>query len=345
MSLLTQLGVRYPIFLAPMAGVTTPLLASQVSEAGGLGALGLGACDAFQAEAAIRATQQLTSQPFQVNFFCHRSVPLDPVKSQAWCQYLSAHFAQFEQAVPSQLIAPYASFADSPELLDVILATRPAVVSFHFGLPPKSILQVLQHAKIPYWVSVTRLSEALYAQQQGCSAIIAQGIEAGGHRATFDPLCDAGLSTQQLLQQLAPQVSLPIISAGGVMAGGQINELLAQGASAAQLGTAFITCQESAASDSLRQRLATATGTQITDVISGRPARGVIGRWQQDIDSPLRPPHADYPYSYALAKQLDKVASAQGVTDYQVCWAGTGVTALRPLDAMPLMETLITELQ
>lgn len=200
MPLLTQLGIRYPIFLAPMAGITTPVLASRVSEAGGLGALGLGASDPFQAEAAIRATQQLTSQPFQVNFFCHRSAPLDPAKSRAWCEYLSAHFAQFEQAVPAQLLAPYASFTDSPELLDVILATRPAVVSFHFGLPPKSILQVLQRAKIPYWVSVTRLSEALYAQQQGCSAIIAQGIEAGGHRATFDPLCDAGLSTRELLQ-------------------------------------------------------------------------------------------------------------------------------------------------
>ncbi len=105
MSLLTQLGIRYPIFLAPMAGVTTPLLASQVSEAGGLGALGLGACDAFQAEAAIRETQQLTSQPFQVNFFCYRSTPLDPVKSRAWCEYLSAHFTQFGQAVPTQLLA------------------------------------------------------------------------------------------------------------------------------------------------------------------------------------------------------------------------------------------------
>lgn len=344
MSLLTQLGIRYPIFLAPMAGVTTPLLASQVSEAGGLGALGLGACDAFQAEAAIRATQQLTSQPFQVNFFCHRSTPLDPVKSRAWCEYLSAHFTQFGQAVPTQLLAPYASFTDSPELLEVILATRPAVVSFHFGLPPKFILQALQHAKIPYWVSVTRLSEALYAQQQGCSAIIAQGVEAGGHRATFDPLCDAGLSTEGLLQQLAPHISLPIISAGGVMTGGQITQLLTQGASAAQLGTAFIACQESAASDQLRQRLFMAKGTQITDVISGRPARGVMGRWQQEIDHPLRPAHADYPYSYALAKQLDKVASAQSVTDYQVCWAGTGVTALRPLDALPLMQTLIAEL-
>ncbi|MBT0729473.1 NAD(P)H-dependent flavin oxidoreductase [Rosenbergiella nectarea] len=345
MSLLTQLGIRYPIFLAPMAGITTPVLASRVSEAGGLGALGLGAGDPFQAEAAIRATQQLTSQPFQVNFFCHRSTPLDPAKSRAWCEYLSAHFAQFEQAVPAQLLSPYASFTDSPELLDVILATRPAVVSFHFGLPPKSILQVLQRAKIPYWVSVTRLSEALYAQQQGCSAIIAQGIEAGGHRATFDPLCDAGLSTRELLQQLAPQISLPIISAGGVMTGGQINQLLTQGASAAQLGTAFMACRESAASDQLRQRLSTAKSTQITDVISGRPARGVIGRWQQEIDSPIRPPHAGYPYSYALAKQLDKIACAQGVTDYQVCWAGTGVTALRPLDASPLMQTLIAELQ
>ena len=344
MTLLTQLGVRYPLFLAPMAGITTPELASQVSQAGGLGALGLGACNAFQAEAAIRATQRLTSQPFQVNFFCHRSTPLDPVRQQIWGEYLSAHFAQFGQSVPIELLAPYASFSDSPELLDVILATRPAVVSFHFGLPPQSTLQVLQRAKIPYWVSVTRLSEAIYAQQQGCSAVIAQGIEAGGHRATFDPLCDTGINTQELLRQLAPHISLPIISAGGIMNGGQVKQLINQGASAAQLGTAFITCRESAASDSLRQCLATAKGTQITDVISGRPARGVVGRWQQEIDSPLRPAHAGYPYSYALAKQLDKIASAQGTTDYQVCWAGTGVTALRPLDAKPLMQALIAEL-
>lgn len=345
MQLLTQLGIRYPIFLAPMAGVTTPVLASQVSEAGGLGALGLGACDAYQAEAAIRATQHQTSQPFQVNFFCHRSTPMDPVKSRAWRDYLAAYFAQFNQDVPNELLAAYGSFNDTPALLEVILATRPAVVSFHFGLPPKPCLQALQRANIPYWVSVTRLSEALYAQEQGCSAVIAQGIEAGGHRAMFDPLCDSGLSTTELLQQLVPRITLPIISAGGIMTGSQINGLLKQGASAAQLGTAFIPCKESAASDQLKQRLSTANGTQITDVISGRPARGVVGRWQQEIDSPIRPPHAGYPYSYALAKQLDKLACSQGVTDYTICWAGCGVTALRPLDAIPLMETLIAELQ
>ena len=345
MSLLQQLGLRYPIFLAPMAGVTTPKLASQVSEAGGLGALGLGACDAEQAEAAIRATQRLTQRPFQVNFFCHRSDPIDRVKSQAWRDYLAPLFAQFAQQVPEQLVAPYTTFDEDPARLEVVLATRPAVVSFHFGLPSASSLTALQQANIPYWVSVTRLSEALYAQQLGCSAVIAQGIEAGGHRGMFDPLCDSGLRTDELLQQLLPHLSIPIISAGGVTEGQHIRQLLTQGASAVQLGTAFIPCQESAVSDRVRQRLLTAHDTQITDVISGRPARGVLGPWQQEIDAVCRPPHAGYPYSYALAKHLDQVASSQGNNDYGVCWAGSGVGRLRQLDVKALMATLIEELE
>ncbi|QGX91292.1 nitronate monooxygenase [Tatumella sp. TA1] len=342
--LLTQLGIRYPIFLAPMAGITTPELASLVCEAGGLGALGLGASDACHAEAAINATQRLTSKPFQVNFFCHRVAPLDPQKGQAWREYLAPFFARFQQPTPTTLSAPYRAFDEDPALLEVILATRPAVVSFHFGLPSTATLRALRQAKIPYWVSVTRLSEARYAEEQGCSAVIAQGIEAGGHRATFDPLCEAGLGTTELLGQLIPHLKIPIISAGGIVNGQQIEACLTQGASAAQLGTAFIPCRESAASEAVRQRLRVAKETQITDVISGRPARGIVGPWQQDVDHPRRPEHAGYPYSYALAKQLAKLASQYGNVEYEVCWAGSGVAHLRHLDAGPLMTQLIAEL-
>ncbi|MCH4247659.1 MAG: nitronate monooxygenase [Acinetobacter populi] len=344
MDLLQQLDIVHPIFVAPMAGVSTPELAAVVSNAGGLGALGLGASSAQAAKTAIEKTRQLTQKPFQVNFFCHQPVEYNPQHAQQWIDYLSTQFAEFDAAPPQTLQKIYQSFAENDDLLDVVLETKPKAVSFHFGLPRPDQLTALKQAGILTMVSVTQLSEALAAQQAGIDILIAQGIEAGGHRGTFNPQCDAGLATLDLLLLLKQYIDLPIVAAGGIMTGEDIRLYRELGADAAQLGTAFVQCAESAANDAYRTALFEQPLTQISDSISGRAARGLFNAWHQYVDLPERPQHAGYPYSYDLGKQLHAAASKQGEQGFGAFWAGSNVANIRRLDAAALMQTLLDEM-
>lgn len=344
MNILQILGISQPIFVAPMAGVSTPELAAAVSNAGGLGALGLGANTAQAAKQAIEKTKQLTNKPFQVNFFCHQPEEYDAEQAQLWIDYLTPQFEEFGIASPTQLNKIYQSFVENDELLNVVLETKPKAVSFHFGLPTAAQLAALKDAGIITMVSVTQLSEAIAAQQAGIDILIAQGVEAGGHRGTFNPQCDASLSTLDLVILLTQYVDLPIVAAGGVMNGDDIKLYLELGAQAAQLGTAFVQCAESSANTAYREALFEQPVTQITDSISGRPARGLFNAWHQYIDLPERPKHALYPYTYDLAKQLHLAATQQDEHGYGAFWAGSNVANLRRLDANELMKTLIQEL-
>lgn len=345
MECVTQLGIQQPIFLAPMAGVSTPTLAAAVSNMGGLGALGLGAASSIEEiRQAILATQKLTPFPFQVNFFCHKAVPYDAIQAKQWIAYLAPHFAEFNAEVPQTLNKIYPSFCENDAILSVLLETKPKAVSFHFGLPRVEQLRALQQAGIITMLSVTQLSEAVAAYQAGIDIIIAQGIEAGGHRASFNPLCDAALSTLELVILLRQYLEIPIVAAGGIMTGADIRMYLELGASAAQLGTAFVQCAESAASEAYRAALFEQPITQISDSISGRPARGLFNAWHQLIDIPEKPLTAGYPYSYDLAKQLNIAASKQGEHGFSAFWAGNNVANIRRLDAQALMRSLIDEL-
>lgn len=344
MNILQALGISQPIFVAPMAGVSTPELAAAVSNAGGLGALGLGANSAKTAKQAIEKTQQLTDKPFQVNFFCHQPEAYDADQAQAWINYLAPQFEEFEAIPPTQLNKIYQSFVENDDLLDVVLETKPAAVSFHFGLPTVAQLAALKEAGIITMVSVTQLSEALAAHKAGIDILIAQGVEAGGHRGTFNPQCDAGLNTLDLVILLTQYVDLPIVAAGGIMHGADVKLYLELGAQAAQLGTAFVQCAESSANAAYREALFEQPITQITDSISGRPARGLFNAWHQYVDLPERPLHALYPYTYDLGKQLHAAASKQDEHGYGAFWAGSNVANLRRLDAKELMQTLIQEL-
>lgn len=345
MDLLQRLGIIHPIFVAPMAGTSTPELAAAVSDAGGLGALGLGASNAETAKQAILKTQQLTDKPFQVNFFCHQPTAYDTEKAQQWINYMRPHFDEFDAEVPSQLNEIYQSFVSNDDLLKVVLDTKPKAVSFHFGLPTAEQISALIQAGIITMVTVTQLSEAYLAQQAGIDVLIAQGVEAGGHRGTFNPSCDAGLATLDLVIVLNQYFDLPIVAAGGIMTGEDIRLYLELGASAAQLGTAFVQCKESAANDAYRELLFEQPITQITDNISGRPARGLLNTWHQFVDLPNRPSHAGYPYTYDLAKQLHAVAAKQDEQGFGAYWAGSNVANIRRLDAKELMEKLVQELQ
>lgn len=339
-----RLAIKHPILLAPMAGVSTPDLAAEVSNQGGFGSLGLGASTVEAARKQILATQALTDQPFQVNFFCHESIEPNAEIQQKWIQYLAPEFAKFDAAPPKQLQCIYPSFKDNDDFLNLVLETRPKAVSFHFGIPHPHQIQKLKDAGILTFVSATNLIEARAIEAAGIDFIIAQGIEAGGHRGIFNPHFDAAINTADLVRLITQYCSLPVIAAGGIMSGAHINNMLNLGAVAVQLGTAFVQCKSSNANTAYRQALFSQPITQITASISGRPARGIINHWQTEIDRPDRPEVTSYPHAYDLAKQLNALACQHGDIHYGAFWAGSNVTQIREIEAQDLINQLIVEM-
>ncbi len=339
-----RLGIQ-PILQAPMAGVATPQLAAAVSNAGGLGALGIGASSVAQARAMIEQTQALTGRPFNVNVFCHAPAVRDPARESAWLAHLRPLFEQFQAPVPATLDEIYTSFAQDNAVFDLLLDTRPAVVSFHFGLPSAAQLQALKQAGICTLATATCLAEALQIQQLGFDAIVAQGIEAGGHRGLFDPQAsDEQLSTSVLVRLLVKHIDLPIIAAGGIMDGQGIRAALDLGAAAAQLGTAFILCPESAANEGYRTHLKSprAAFTRLTSTLSGRPARGLLNSFIEHAERGGVMPAA-YPLAYDAAKQLNAAAARSGNHECAAHWAGQGAPLAREMSAQALVATLIRE--
>lgn len=341
-----RLGIRYPIIQAPMAGVSTPALAAAVSNAGGLGSLGLGASSVAQAEQMLRDTRALTSAPVNINVFCHAPAERDVGVERDWIAHFAQHFAAFGCPPPDQLQEIYPSFVHDSAMQELLLDVRPAVVSFHFGLPPQALIRRLQQAGIITLASATSPAEAQQIVAADVDGIVAQGIEAGGHRGVFDTTAaDAGSNTLTLVQQIARQHACPVIAAGGLMQGRDIRNALAAGAAAVQLGTAFVLCPESAAAAPYRAALAQASTTVLTRAISGRPARGLANTLTRHGEQPGAPAIPAYPVAYDLAKQLHAAASAAGDQGYAAWWAGTGVAAARSLPAATLLQTLVTEWQ
>ena len=345
-ALLRRLNLQLPIIQAPMAGVSTPAMAAAVSNAGGLGSLGIGAMTAAQAQATIQETRQLTTGPINVNVFCHQPAHRDAAREQAWLQHLAPLFRQFNAEPPAALAEVYPSFRVSPDVLDVILAARPEVLSFHFGLPTPDQLQAIRAAGIFTMATATNLAEARLIEQAGLDAVIAQGIEAGGHRGMFDPdAVDERLSTFTLVQTLLHHGKLPVVAAGGIMDGRGIQAMLALGASAAQLGTAFILCPESAANPAYRANVQSArcATTRLTRVISGRPARGLVNALIVHGEQPDAPPPPDYAVAYDAAKQLNAAASRMGSGECAAHWVGQGAPLAREMAAGPLVALLAQE--
>lgn len=345
MSILELLQIKHPILLAPMAGVSTPELAAQVSNQGAFGSLGLGANPPETAKAQILKTQELTDQPFQVNFFCHQSEPLNPETARQWIDYLRPHFDRFGAEAPTRLNCIYPSFLDNDDFLNVVLETRPKAVSFHFGIPHPHQIQALKQAGIITLVSATNLLEAQAIEAAGIDIIIAQGIEAGGHRGIFNQTFDAAIKTADLVQLITRHCNRPVVAAGGIMNGEQARAMLDRGAAAVQLGTAFVQCKSSSANAAYRKALFSQSITQISASLSGRPARGLIGSWHMQIDAPDRPEVPAYPYTYDLAKQLMSIASTQQDFSYGAFWAGSNVGQIRELEAADLVNQLVLEIK
>lgn len=339
------LGIRLPILQAPMAGVSTPELAAAVSDAGGLGALGLGASSVPAAREAIVRTQAATQSPFHVNFFCHAPATRDPALEQAWIQRTGPLFAAYGAEPPANLHEIYDSFRSHDGFLQLLLELRPAVASFHFGLPLPHQIAAMQTAGITLLASATSVPDARQIAAAGLDGVIAQGWQAGGHRGVFDPdEPDAQLSTQDLTRMLAREIRLPIIAAGAIMDGADIRRALDDGAIAAQLGTAFIACPESAADPAYRARLAQGGATTMTRVISGRPARCLSNRFTQ-WGAKIAPADVPaYPCTYDLGKALNAAAKAQGETGFGAQWSGSRAADARAMPAARLMQLLEQEL-
>ncbi|MCA0920702.1 NAD(P)H-dependent flavin oxidoreductase [Pseudooceanicola nanhaiensis] len=322
----SALGLSLPVIQAPMAGVTTPELAAAVSNAGALGSLGLGGGDVEAARRQLRATRALTDGPVNANFFCHQPPRRDVARDTAWIARLAPLLARFGAAAPEQMASPYIPFQDQPGMVEMLLEERPAVVSFHFGLPPADQVAALKSAGITLIASATSVPEARIMAEGGMDGIVAQGWEAGGHRGILDPDGpDPRKPCLTLVAEIAQALPLPVIAAGGLMDAADIRAALDAGATAAQLGTAFLLCPESASDAAYRAALAQARpgSTRMQRAISGRPARSLetaFTRFTAGVDPADVP---SYPLAYDIFKQLTAAAKSHDATGYAAQWAGS----------------------
>ena len=344
--LFARLGITVPIVQAPMAGWATPALAAAVSNAGALGSLGIGGMKAEDARAIIQKTRSLTESPFNVNVFCHKRAAADSAREARWLEYLHPYFAQFQTPPPAAMRDVVPSFVEDDTVLAMLIEEHPAVVSFHFGLPAPDAIAALRDAGIVLFATATNADEAGRVADAQIDAIVAQGAQAGGHRGTFDPAApDELLGTTTLVQVLRRETSLPVIAAGGIMNGAGIAAVLALGAQAAQLGTAFLVTPESAADATDRAALLDPRSrTAFTKAISGRLARGIENAYMDLERDPDCPPIPDFPIAFDAAKALNAAAKAHGSSAFAARWAGEGVRLSRAMPATSLVATLAQEI-
>ncbi|HEX3984820.1 MAG TPA: nitronate monooxygenase, partial [Acidisoma sp.] len=309
---------------------------------------GVGAMTADEAQRAISNCGERTAKPLNVNVFCHPPAKKNAALEQRWLERLRPEFERVEAAPPGKIAEPYKSFPDDEEMLAVLLETRPNVVSFHFGLPPAAWIGALR-APVSFFSARLRICLRLGSRQNaGVHAIVAQGFEAGGHRGMFDPDGeDRQLATSVLVRQLVTAQSLPVIAAGGIMDGAGIAAMLRLGAVVAQLGTAFVATEESAADAGFRATLFSdaAQHTVMTYAISGRPARCLMNRFTTVRRSVPADEIPAYPIAYSAGKALHAAAKQKGNSGYGAYWAGQGAPLARALSTERLTAALSDEIR
>ncbi len=335
-------NIRFPIIQAPMAGVVTPRLVAAVSNAGGLGSLGAAYMLPKQIKEAIREIRDLTEMPFSINLFAPASMPYDK-KRMAQAQKFLDRFRK-ELNIPT----PLPDFSELPEFedqIEVILEEKPPIFSFTLGIPPLSILQRLKKEKIVMLGTATTLEEGLLLEKSGVDAVIAQGSEAGGHRATFLNLdYDSMLGTSVLTPLLTHALKVPVIAAGGIMNGDGIASALALGAAAAQLGTAFIACPESGAPSAYKNALLHphAMATIVSTVFSGKPARVLYNKFVKEMqmnDAPIAP----FPFQTVLTKDIRTAAAKSNRPDLMALYAGQNYPFVTNLSASEIIPLLVEQ--
>ena len=328
MNLAALLGTALPLIQAPMAGSQGSALAITVCETGGLGSLPcamLGA-DAICSEvAAIRAA---TARPFNLNFFCHTPPVPDVAREVAWRASLAGHYAEFGIDA-DRIPAGPGRQPFTAEAAALVEELRPAVVSFHFGLPAPELLARVQASGAKLLSSATTVEEALWLEARGVDAVIAQGLEAGGHRGHFlsdDLSLQSG--TFALLPQMVRALRVPVIAAGGIADRATVAAAMALGAAGVQIGTAYLLCPEATTSPVHRAALRSpdAAHTALTNLFSGRPARGIVNRFMREMGA-IHPAAPAFPLATASVAPLRSRAEAQGLGDFSPLWAGQHLRA------------------
>lgn len=339
---LTRLfGIELPIIQAPMAGVQGSALTIAVSQAGGLGSLPCAMLSLEALDAALTQIRAQTTKPINVNFFCHHEPKPQAAKQAAWLKQLAPYFAELGINSDTQTAgaqrAPYTSAQ-----AEVLAKFKPEVVSFHFGLPNEDLLLEIKSWGSKIISTATTVEEALWLEARGVDAIIAQGLEAGGHRGHFlsDDLTEQH-GTFSLLPQIIAAVDVPVIAAGGIVDAKTVRAAMAMGASAVQVGTAYLLCPECTTSDIHRAALQSdaAQHTALTNLFSGRPARGIVNRFMAEL-GPINNAVPDFPLASSAVAGLRSAAEQQGFGDFSPLWCGQNATGCQAISAAELTRQL-----
>lgn len=340
------LGIEHPIIQAPMLGSATPDLAAAVSNAGGMGSLGFGAGTVEAVAQALAAMRARTNAPFNLNFFMPDNRPVQtPEARAAMRERLEPFYRDLGAGDVPDPPAPPPQGDFAPALVDLLLRERPAVVSFHFGLPGTEVVGRLREMGTRVIATATTVAEARALEAGGVDAIIAQGWEAGGHRGSHRPtLPGDGVGTMALVPQVVDAVRVPVIAAGGIGDGRGIAAAFALGACGVQMGTAFLSCPE-AATDARRRALlrqAADTDTMVTDAVSGRQARAVRSRYAEAM-APFAGQMAAYPDMYAFSGPLEEASAGRDeeVASFHLYGQAGGLN--REMPAGDLLRVLVRE--
>jgi nitronate monooxygenase len=344
--LIDRLEIEHPLLQAPMGGESTPAMAIAVGNAGGLGGLGCSYMSNAEVSDKVAQIRQGTRAPFNLNFFAHPPPEDNPRAFARTRDRVAKYYRELGiEDLPQRLHAPCEPFAEAR--LELLLELRPRVVSFHFGLPKIEMVRALQDAGCLVLCSATSVAEARRLDAAGVDAIIAQGWEAGGHRGTFD-VCyeDFGVGGMALIPQVADAVGVPVIAAGGIADGRGIAAALVLGASAVQLGSAFLSCPEANISDAHRAALANASddSTRLTRAFSGRSARAMNNRYIAEM-AQVRDRLPDYPTMYGFSDPLQEAAGRLGKGGFEFFLWGQAAALNRERGAGELVQLLVDEAQ
>jgi nitronate monooxygenase len=335
------LGVELPVIQAPMAGVQGSALAIAVSNGGGLGSLPCALLTIEDIREELAAIRAHTTKPFNVNFFCHAEPPEDVRREAAWRATLAPYFAEcgvdLNEILPGPRRSPF-----NAETANALADFEPPIVSFHFGLPSHDLLARVRAWGAKVLSSATTVDEARWLEARGVDAIIAQGVEAGGHRAMF--LSDSvttQVGTLALVPQIADAVKVPVIAAGGIADARGVQAAVALGASGVQVGTAYLLCPEAKTSAVHRAALATdaARITALTNIFTGRPARAIVNRLMREL-GPISSAAPAFPGAATAIAPLRARAESRGSGEFSPLWAGQNASACREIAGAILTREL-----
>ncbi len=348
-SFAARLGLALPLIQAPMAGFQGVAMATAVAGAGALGSLPGAAMTPQALRDAVGELRRGGARPVNLNFFCHAVPAADPAGEAAWREALRPYYEEMGLSFSAISNGPgRLPFGD--EAAEAIEALRPEVVSFHFGLPPAPLLERVKRAGAQVWSTATTVAEARWLAAHGVDAIIAQGLEAGGHRGVFLP--EGGpfdlsrqLRTPALLTSILEAVRVPVIATGGIADADGVAAALRMGASAVQLGTAFLLCTEATTSAVHRAALQAEAGrdTALTNLFSGRPARGIVNRLMRELGPMSALPPA-FPSAVNAIAPLRAAAEQAGRGDFSPMWAGQDVSGCRAVPAAQRVQELAAKL-